>query len=135
MAEKARVGATSAQMSSSSAQINLPVYSGITFSSHDAVKEEVGLEEPSKLNGEREGQGEGSGGVAIGGASGSAADEDREVAAGPLNTTSGGQDPGGGGSFKWVTQTRLKRISLIIEYLTEHRVINGTVDLGKVCSM
>lgn len=126
------MGATS----SSSAQINLPVYSGDNFRL-DLVKEEEKWEEPSsKPEGERGGLVEGSGGVVIGGPSGSAVDD----VAGPFNLTSGGQDPGGqdpggGDSFKWVTQTRLKRISLIMEYITEHRVINGHVDVMKVCSM
>jgi hypothetical protein len=105
IANKARVGA----IHSISPQITLPVYTGKQYNLHEP-KREGKLDEP---------EGEGvSGGVALG---------DGGIG--------GEEDSGGGDSFKFLTQTRLSRISMVLEYMKEHRVINGLADVGSVGAM
>ena len=134
VAEKARLGAASAQIRNSNPQITLPVFSGDNFFRWQYPKE------ASKPEGEGAGGGgaaaEESEGGSFGGPSGSTVDEGGELSGPPNSTPPPGEQEQAGGSggtsFKFLNQTRLSRINLVLDYMRKHRVTKGITDISKV---
>lgn len=138
VAERARLGATSTQIQNA---ITLPVFTGKCLKIQH-LKEEKQCEDLPCKPGKGEGGGggggrgaagegtmEGSGGVATSSPSSSAM-----VGGGDLSGPSTHDQGSGssGASFRCLTQTRLNRINLILDYMKKQRTITDLVGIFKV---